>query len=652
MRLNLVKYKKFLLTAILTTFLFNANSQLPKRNIVANSTFEEDLKHWRWDGSSTNAILSVETNNPIAGDKSARINVLKKTEHTWDTNLYTFIPIEEDAKYRVIFSVRSNRDNSRFKVEVCESYDNLTDFKPLDLTSWDNDFIIENPDSEVNDLRGTVLVGTQTKTYEFITQGNQFGYPNYILAFHFGHADIATYWIDNIKISRVDAGDWDGNLFPVGNFESKRPLVHNNQGYFLDGRTSNPMDVAYLDNVNPIAGQKSLYVSKDTNSASNEPIGSIPNTVNPDVDITQRGTKISQLTGDYDNHLKKPVLSQTYTRYGMEGTDLGVPVEDGDTTWVLFGDTWGPNFLRDATGYTTQKNPEDNFKLDFITFNNGLWKPINIPGIRQMEFEVPLDAIVVGDDFYMWHTTDHTPQRTMGRSVLAHATRGRARMNEYTLLYDFSTNKFINVSVQKVNNADYPLLPIQTGEGLIIIGSGEYRQSNVFLAFQPLSGIRDRSTIRYFAGMKDGKPLWNRSEDDAQPIFSFSGLLQGSPDVGELSVAYNKYIRKWILLYNHAFPRGINIRTADNPWGPWTTTRTLFNPLTDGGYGVFMHAPGGSNHLSDPGREGEPGGEYGPYQFRHLAIGDVVAGTTTIYFTMSTWNPYETVLMKASLKRR
>ena len=48
-------------------------------------------------------------------------------------------------------------------------------------------------------------------------------------------------------------------------------------------------------------------------------------------------------------------------------------------------------------------------------------------------------------------------------------------------------------------------------------------------------------------------------------------------------------------------------------------------------------------------RENEWGGEYGPYQFGRLATGD--AASTTIYFTMSTWNPYTVVLMKATLRR-
>ena len=55
-----------------------------------------------------------------------------------------------------------------------------------------------------------------------------------------------------------------------------------------------------------------------------------------------------------------------------------------------------------------------------------------------------------------------------------------------------------------------------------------------------------------------------------------------------------------------------------------------------------------SDQVHDPGRENEWGGEYGPYQFEDLATGNETS--TTIYFTMSTWNPYTVVLMKATLR--
>lgn len=98
--------------------------------------------------------------------------------------------------------------------------------------------------------------------------------------------------------------------------------------------------------------------------------------------------------------------------------------------------------------------------------------------------------------------------------------------------------------------------------------------------------------------------------------------------------------------------RGINMRTADKPWGPWSEPEIIFHPWWDNGYCHFMHTNNEflqCDNVSDEERENLWGEEYGPYQFEDFAIGD--ACSTTIYFTLSIWNPYTVVLMKAALER-
>src|SRR5690554_5261802 len=382
-----------------------------------------------------------------------------------------------------------------------------------------------------------------------------------------------------------------------------------------------------------------------------EVVGSIPNTVPSDVVIVQQATKISQLTGDYDRHLNEPTLSQTNTRYRIQGTDLGVPFEDGDMTWLLFGDTWGPKEgyegFHNVIGYTTDKTPEEGLKLDFVTDEMGVYQRIMIPGVSTTgPFEVPTGGIVIDDEFYIWTTTDHSEAVAMGRSVLATASRENALKGRFSKVYDLSTSNFINVLPVRIRNSDWDFFPPHEGDGLVLFASGTYRQSHVYLAYQPVSGIKNKNSIRYFAGMKDGNPLWNKNEKDAQPIFRLS-----DPGVGELSASYNRFIKKWILMYNHGDPRGINLRTSDTPWGPWSEPQVVFRPWDDGGYCHFIHTDWqfeNCDNVHNPGRENEWGGEYGPYEFSHFATG--TDQSTTIYFTMSTWNPYEVVLMKASLR--
>jgi hypothetical protein len=241
------------------------NAQQTKRNLIANSNFEDGLKHWRWDGNADFVFYDVETDNPIAGTASAQIQMFDNAPDPWNLQLYSFFPVEEYAKYRISFKVRADDPGSKFKIEVCESFDNNSGFKPIDIDSWDEDFIIDNPD--INDLRGTMTAGPEVKEYEFITKGNTLGFPSYIIAFHFGHADLTTFYIDDVIIKRIDDGDWDGNLFPVGNFESDREIVLNSQGYWIDGRTPNTESVAYLSDENPISGTKSFYIYKSATEA-------------------------------------------------------------------------------------------------------------------------------------------------------------------------------------------------------------------------------------------------------------------------------------------------------------------------------------------------------------------------------------------------
>jgi len=367
-------------------------------------------------------------------------------------------------------------------------------------------------------------------------------------------------------------------------------------------------------------------------------------TVPPDVSYVPASTrKISQLIGDTDYQWGTPTDTRTQSRYGISGSDLGVPFSHNGITYILFGDTHGGGVAgdRDPLAFTTDTNPEDGLQLTFLA-NGSQWRPITIPGISQAAYEVPLDAVSISNKIYLYHSTDYSPSVTMGRSVLA--VSSDHGMN-FQLLYDFSTTHFINVSVNKINLRDWPGFPVSAGDGLAIFGSGSYRASNVRLAFQPAASIEAPSTLRYFAGLDaSGNPTWSSNEGDAIALFD-------QPCVGEFSVAYNKFLKRWLMLFNCGTPRGINYRTARQPWGPWTEPQVLFEPWDDLGYAHFMHVNWTFRNydtVHNSGRQNEWGGEYGPYMFKELAIG--TDNRTTIYWTLSSWNPYVTVLMKSQLQ--
>lgn len=362
-----------------------------------------------------------------------------------------------------------------------------------------------------------------------------------------------------------------------------------------------------------------------------------------DIIVAERATKICQLVGERDRQRQEPTINRTWSRYKLRATDLGVPFRHEGRTYVLFGDTWGPP-KGDAIAYTTDTTPGDGIELTFLCDESGKYSPIRISGISQGPFEVPVEGTSSEGRMYLYHTTDHSKKRTMRRCVVAVRRRNGTR---FKYLYDLSTRYFVNVSVVEVDVNDWEGLPKRESNGLVMFGSGKYRKSNVRLAYQPTSDIASGENFFYFAGLdKSDRPVWSKEESEARALFD-------QPCVGELSVTYNRFIARWVMLYNASKPkRGITLRTAKKPWGPWSEAQIVFHPFEDDGYGNFIHV----NHkvrkvdeLHDPGRADEWGGEYGPYQFPHLATGN--EGETTVYFTMSTWNPYTVVLMKAKLQK-
>lgn len=350
--------------------------------------------------------------------------------------------------------------------------------------------------------------------------------------------------------------------------------------------------------------------------------------------------KIEQLVGDWEFQYQQSTTNLTNTYYQLTRTDLGVPFYHNGKTYILFGDSQGGHTGDlDAIAYTTDNNPDDGLSITFLTDGNGIWNPIAIPGIDMGTFNVPTEGVSYNGNIYLYSTTD-----TMQKSLVSVSYD-----NGYTYqkLYDWSVSHFINVSIVEINFSDWNGFPPESGQGMAIFGSGKYRMSDVFFAYQNMNNIGTPTGIVYFAGLNgNGNPMWTPFEENAVSLFN-------QPCVGELSVTYNQFIKKWILTYNCSGTGGTNFRTADNPWGPWSQPKILFHGWNDGGYCSFIHVDWNFQNCDnayDAGREYEWGGDYGPYQFPDFAKSTDGATNTSIYFTQSTWNPYTVVLMKSTLQ--
>jgi hypothetical protein len=339
-------------------------------------------------------------------------------------------------------------------------------------------------------------------------------------------------------------------------------------------------------------GPKSLFVYQ---TAFNRTVGMIlpvnvldapPPPPDPRVDhldavyVNGSTTRICQLTGGGDPE-GKPHPNDT-KRFALLGTDLGSSfdhVTSGEhRTYFFFGDTHTDEGAPDgdAIAFTTDDQAEpDGIHLQFI-MGDRQWRRLVIPGISLENFEVPTGGFSHAGRIFVFATTGvlrkNGDKKFMENSVLASAADAH---DNFDLAYFVSSRddnvhtattggKFINVAPWKIRNDDWRGLPanaVPGGEGLIMAGTGRYRESAPYLAYAPLlpGNPPRKEHWRYLNGFffwepgfgPNGPPSWSEMESECIPLFD--------DKLGEISFCWNAGLRRWLLLYGGCAPGGCGI---------------------------------------------------------------------------------------------
>ena len=365
--------------------------------------------------------------------------------------------------------------------------------------------------------------------------------------------------------------------------------------------------------------------------------------------------KISQLLGEEDKEFNKPTASRTVTRYGLQGTDLGYSFEHQGRVYFLFGDTVGVakgalDSIATAEAGDNGRDPTAGVRLDFLTTTGGRYLTIQPPGIRMAAFEVPVSGISLNGQMYVVVTTDHSDDRSTDRSVLTKVAMP-ATPTSFKPLRTISrrpAGSFIKMSLHAQPDA-IEGLPAG-GPFVLMWGSGEYRHSDAYLAIVPEAQFESGRDTLYYSGLDAaGAPIWARTEADAKPI-----VRNGT--IGDLSVTWCGDLGLWLMTYDSRAPApaGVLFSYSSTPWGPWSEPQVIFNAARDGAVGRFIHDP---KSRPDDGLAGpvigkgqrDPGavhgGAYAPYVVERWTR---VRGVgLSIYYVLSTWNPYVVVLMQS-----
>ena len=373
--------------------------------------------------------------------------------------------------------------------------------------------------------------------------------------------------------------------------------------------------------------------------------------------------KVEQIIGDCDYPATAKnggqcvaTRSRTLTRAKVLGTDIGASFESGGNLIFLFGDTLGPAtaanyFASDTMASSTSTDPDAGLVIDFFTQPDGSPYFVRVPGHRMGAAEVPHGGIRLDSGTYIVCNTGvdiNLPDPNVNAySVL---TRFDETARRFTALRTISSRpnggRFITTSLQR------------HGSDVLVYGLSAYRASNVYLSIVPAATFATGEGTRYFAGLVSGQPMWSTSESDSVPVVVDNPRNNPSdaPSIGNVSVTFSKDLGLWLMTYDGGSQSpttvGVYFAYASQPWGPWSTPQLIFNPRREGAYGTLMHDPTivPSDGLNGPTiGENDPnttrGAGYAPYMIERFTR--VRGDRLSIYYVLSTWNPYTIVEMRS-----
>jgi hypothetical protein len=433
-----------------------------------------------------------------------------------------------------------------------------------------------------------------------------------------------------------------------------------------------------------------------------------------DLSLIGSSAKVCQLTGEQDWASNTPTAAQTLSNFGMDGTDLGFPVEAGNRLYLLFGDTWPINHPAgsfpsvppdDALGWTTRTTtPDANTCLDLqIASTRHVVRPPTVqPVIKQGLFDVPAGGIFHDGALYAFFWTDHcaTPNplspnataplmrpaantkcieipqlNSVGRSVLAKALPANPTAFSQIAYSAISRTSlmpsgFVYVTaVHAVGRSVEKIEAVRKPKAVMVFGAPRYRASIPYLAMAPGDTFDSPATWKFYSGTADGHPVWISREqwesghtaDGAWTPPAGAEIFTAGSDsercIGEHQVTWNTTLETWLLLYNCGGK--IEARWAPEPWGPWSDPITLLSRAHDPWVNceLVMSAagcPGMVRRNYWPGVSATvPGGFYAPFILsRFTQPLKAIEGKrrAAIYWTVSTWNPYNVVVMRSVLE--
>ncbi len=326
------------------------------------------------------------------------------------------------------------------------------------------------------------------------------------------------------------------------------------------------------------------------------------------------------------------IFDQRANALGLGGADLGVPLLDGDKMWLVFGDSFasgatsmkGPSGPAGSSSALQSGVPFDCSNFTWVGSNSSYYQPLHssrTPGAD--ESTVPAGGITVDGTRYIYSMRVDQWGQGSGPTHAHGALFKQDGKGPFREVISWPLDSpFVNAAPAygKLENGT---------EAVFLALSGPYRDSPVYLAYVLPQEIENASAYHYLSGYAGGSPLWTASPSEAKP--AVDGV-----SAGELSLAYDAPLGRYLLMFFDHKAGSLDLYSSGSPYGPFIGPEKSY-PCGSGAAPLQYPRPAWM--------EKGWGGCYGGY----IIPEDFGPDGHDLYYTLSVWNPYTTMVMKMRL---
>ncbi|MDZ4236395.1 MAG: DUF4185 domain-containing protein, partial [Dietzia sp.] len=374
---------------------------------------------------------------------------------------------------------------------------------------------------------------------------------------------------------------------------------------------------------------------------------------------------VSWVTGK--NVYNDETMANTLARYQIYGTDIGVMWDNGipddpTTPWnenqvlIAVGDSFGSANMSGRWIYNTLFRSSDDDLSDGMTIPDGEWFNGNMFGGAPLSGPTQARPIINRPSWLPNSVTLiptagvslSTPDTEFGAtqyvsfmSVSNWGSAGRWSTNYSAIAYSTDNGENFTVAPESVRynsifsgNRNFQQSAFVKGDDGYVYsyGTPNGRQGAAYISRVAEADVLDVSKYEYYKKASSGwfgssPARWVKgSPSSASAIIGKSGGACGQTKPGntvsEMSVQYNDYLQKYVVLYGDQ-SNSIVMRTSDTPEGEWSEATVLMTQQTGGIYAPMMH----------------------PWSPSTVGTG------SDLYWNLSLWSEYNVMLMRTDLTK-